>query len=398
MCRSRNWSSVSSEKVSIYYAKLEYIIKVKNSLANIEHWTNLLSVIIFYRPLHTHTCSIEEECYGDQHLWMTMTFGLFQVIAYVIGFPLLGLFVLFRNRSRHSVNYVRVRYGLLFQGYRSEIYYWEAVLAVRKVSVIMLGVLGFSMSVTLQAHILSLVIFINIVAQAFCQPHLLCPETYDGHFDISPQGTLQRYKTVHFLETLGLLTIWITLWNGVFIHEINQVESVLHQISTITIATCNVMIILYMLWHLISELISESKEQKSEQSRLLSCLGKYQLWIMQRFAKSKPDSAEAEQGQGNYLEENPYYRSNLHSIEMTSKMHTSSYGAGAETESDGEEWKQEIDPDSGCAYWYNTRTLETGGWVLDDEGGEQYHEEEGKYEVPEDDYQVTQLEGEHREE
>ena len=75
---------------------------------------------------------LEEECYKDNHLVMALTFGIFQIIMYVIGLPVLGFYFMYRNRFRLDKHVVRTRFGLFLGGYRDERYYWEIFLVGRK--------------------------------------------------------------------------------------------------------------------------------------------------------------------------------------------------------------------------------------------------------------------------
>ena len=75
---------------------------------------------------------LEEECYKDNHLVMALTFGIFQIIMYVVGLPVLGFYFMYRNRFRLDKHVVRTRFGLFLGGYRDERYYWEMFLVGRK--------------------------------------------------------------------------------------------------------------------------------------------------------------------------------------------------------------------------------------------------------------------------
>ena len=73
-------------------------------------------------------CSLEEECFVGRHLFMSMVFGLFQVIMYVLCLPLLSVFFMWRNHRNLDKHVVRTRYGLFLGGYRDDRYFWEIVL------------------------------------------------------------------------------------------------------------------------------------------------------------------------------------------------------------------------------------------------------------------------------
>ena len=63
------------------------------------------------------------------------------------------LYFLFRNRHRLSKSRtVKFRYGLFFVGYRTERWYWEGVVALRKVILVCLGAFGGLNGVDFLAH------------------------------------------------------------------------------------------------------------------------------------------------------------------------------------------------------------------------------------------------------
>ena len=75
---------------------------------------------------------LEEECYKGNHLVMALTFGIFQILMYVVGLPVLGFYFMYRNRFRLDKHVVRTRFGLFLGGYRDKRYYWEMFLVGRK--------------------------------------------------------------------------------------------------------------------------------------------------------------------------------------------------------------------------------------------------------------------------
>ena len=89
---------------------------------------------------------MEEVCYKERHAkWVWL--GIAQLLAYVIGLPLLVLFLLRRNKWMDAGTGLQkhvtiVRYGLFYGAYKEKAYYWEIVLTMRKVVIIALSVFG----------------------------------------------------------------------------------------------------------------------------------------------------------------------------------------------------------------------------------------------------------------
>ena len=94
---------------------------------------------------------LAEECSVGRHSLYVGLVGIPQLIVFVVGLPLAGLYFLHRNRRRLETTPVRARYGLFFGGYRNDRYYWEMFLVVRKVSVIAVSSFGVAMSTEMQS-------------------------------------------------------------------------------------------------------------------------------------------------------------------------------------------------------------------------------------------------------
>jgi hypothetical protein len=137
---------------------------------------------------------------------------------YIIGLPAVSLYFLHRNRAKIKTNHpvVMFRYGLLFAGYRHKRYYWETVMALRKVVVVAIGVFGRLTDTESQVHVALLALF------TFTLMHtILVPFPRDNRSGAS----------VGRLETFALTCCFFTMWAGlVFYHSknlvVNQVLSI----------------------------------------------------------------------------------------------------------------------------------------------------------------------------
>ena len=109
---------------------------------------------------------LQEPCFEGTHVTYIWLLTVPQLILYVFGLPAIATFIVMResaHRRLHSFSY-RMRYGLLYMGYREDRYWWELVIAVRKVTIVGIGTFGTLMGRTdLQAYVSILVVFISIV-------------------------------------------------------------------------------------------------------------------------------------------------------------------------------------------------------------------------------------------
>ena len=196
---------------------------------------------------------LEEECYQNKHLLMALTFGIFQILFYVIGLPSLGVYFMFRNHHQLNKHVVRTRYGLFLGGYRDDRYYWEIFLVARKVIIIAISVFGTLVDVEVQTHIVSLFILLFMLAEAVGQPF----DSTSG--DVDRFGTPRvRYKVLHQLEMISLFVIWVTLWCGMLIYRVDAVGSNLHVVLTVAVFSLNVLLMSFMVFKFISEVVCKS--------------------------------------------------------------------------------------------------------------------------------------------
>ena len=76
---------------------------------------------------------------GNQHFY-AMRYGLAIVIIWIIGFPLLGMVILWKNRNNLDDEEVRAQYGFLYVGLKTKSFYWEIMLHFRKILIISINV------------------------------------------------------------------------------------------------------------------------------------------------------------------------------------------------------------------------------------------------------------------
>merc|ERR1719183_3304279 len=139
---------------------------------------------------------LEEPCFVGRHSEYIFFLTIPQLILYVFGLPIAAGSVILRTKAhrRWTSFSFRMRYGLLFMGYRRERYWWELVIVVRKVTIVMIGTFGTLMGrVDLQAYVALLVVFFSIVVHLVGKP-----------FDTHQKDT----KLLYVLEFLGLSVCW----------------------------------------------------------------------------------------------------------------------------------------------------------------------------------------------
>jgi hypothetical protein len=144
---------------------------------------------------------LEEPCFTGRHLHYVLGITLPQFLLYVLGLPL-SAFLFLRNKTQEQMldGSFRMRFGLLFQGYRPERKWWEVCIAFRKLALVAVGSFGTMWgAIDLQAFAALLLVFISLVVHLVGKP-----------FDTSDAGGL----LLHNLEFASLTICWITFWGG----------------------------------------------------------------------------------------------------------------------------------------------------------------------------------------
>jgi hypothetical protein len=303
-------------------------------------------------------CSLEEECFVGRHLFMSMVFGLFQVIMYVLCLPLLSVFFMWRNHRNLDKHVVRTRYGLFLGGYRDDRYFWEIVLVARKFIVIFMSVFGQLIPVATQTHVVLLFVLLFMLAEAVGQPF----DSTSGGND--HYGTPKiRYRTLHRLEMSSLFVIWLTLWCGLLIYQIDDIDSALHTLVTLFVFAINVLLMVWMIWKFVIENVYEFKHNKypkdEKKSNVMKCLTNCTERTLQacpclnedpllkRFSTANPFYGKEEKNDDVGTEEGE-----VELVEMTEAKPNIE-------EEQANQWTRLVDPDTGAEYLYNQETNES---------------------------------------
>ena len=157
---------------------------------------------------------LQEPCFEGRHLVHVLILTVPQFLLYVLGLPLLALVTIYRGVSligkeqdaraslalRRRAENFRLRFSLLYMGYRKERAWWEVVIAFRKIAVVAIGTFGALLGVVdLQAILSLLVVFLSIVTHLAGKP-----------FDVSKPVL----RMLHNLEFAALCVCWGTFWSG----------------------------------------------------------------------------------------------------------------------------------------------------------------------------------------
>ena len=95
-----------------------------------------------------------------------MTVGLPFLILYAAGIPLASLYVIYQRKHKlHTDTATVSKFGFLYLGYSANTYYWEAIVMLRKVSMVMIDVVLGPSGVGVQALVsqLMMVLMLSLI-------------------------------------------------------------------------------------------------------------------------------------------------------------------------------------------------------------------------------------------
>ena len=115
------------------------------------------------------THDLELSCYDFTHVTILMMVGVPATVLYVFGFPLVSLFAIRWHKNNWTDRAV-YRYSMFLDGYKPEIYYWEAFVAIRKAVIIATSVFLSSLGVYIQAYVVIFILALFLGSHALTRP------------------------------------------------------------------------------------------------------------------------------------------------------------------------------------------------------------------------------------
>ena len=149
---------------------------------------------------------LQEECFGpnSQHTYWFVFLCLPALITLVAGIPGIASYMLWRSRHKLHRRHIRFRFSILFIGYEDRAFYWEVVVAIRKLAVSAISV--FLLQVDTQTQVLTAEIFVVAVLVL--------------HLHVSPYiHVTPNHDTLQNVETFALSVSFITLVSGMLMFE-----------------------------------------------------------------------------------------------------------------------------------------------------------------------------------
>lgn len=192
-----------------FYLRQKFVVGKNRgrSAVNFFALSNIVLLFLMYptltrTALRFYSCSTEQfggrrfleadfnvVCFGATHVAWAASLGVFMVVVFAVGAPLVTFLVL-RHHHRHLSRY-RPVYGFVFEGFKRRFYAWETLIMVRKLLFSVCAVLLAPLGADLQAYAGLAVLMIFIQLQSSYQPYrdLLMNRIEQG-------GLMARFTTI----------------------------------------------------------------------------------------------------------------------------------------------------------------------------------------------------------
>ncbi|TNV88133.1 hypothetical protein FGO68_gene10720 [Halteria grandinella] len=111
-------------------------------------------------------------CYEGKHSLVAFGVALPCIIIYSIGIPLMGFWVIYKNRTKLDQAQIKQRYGFLYNGYKMGIpCYWEIFIIYRKVIIIFISVFLVQNGKIVQALVTLMFLLLMLSLIMFLSPY-----------------------------------------------------------------------------------------------------------------------------------------------------------------------------------------------------------------------------------
>lgn len=155
------------------------------------------------------------KCWTQKHIAFAVGIGMVSILIWSLLLPLYVVYRIFRNRNFLDSITMRTRFGFMYIGYKQKYCYWEYLVILRKVFIIIPSVFLASVSLLLQAIVIHAVLLLSLFLHELANPY---EDKYlnDLEFRAIVVGLLSIYCGMSFLAG-GLTDVGRVLMMLVFI-------------------------------------------------------------------------------------------------------------------------------------------------------------------------------------
>jgi len=131
-------------------------------------------------------------CWSTDHIYLQLKYTLPALLIWVIGFPCVLFYVLYKNRHDLSSKETIVKYGLYYIGFNDKSFYWQVMMVnMRRVLYIAIAVSVQSYNKNMFVFFIFFVMYVYMSLTRYMQPyHLLYLNNAEIYSSLATQTTL----------------------------------------------------------------------------------------------------------------------------------------------------------------------------------------------------------------
>ena len=177
---------------------------------------------------------LQVECFAEEHMYWFIGLCVPALLILVIGLPATAMFALWRSRHSLHRRHIRFRFSILFIGYEDRTYFWEIVVAIRKLSVSAISVFLLQVDTATQVLTAELLVVCVLVVHLHVRPYIA----------VTP-----KHNTLQHVETFALTTTFVTLVSGMLMFEdIGAGKQIVEYIFTFMVLAINIAFLMAAFW------------------------------------------------------------------------------------------------------------------------------------------------------
>ncbi|PNH07024.1 hypothetical protein TSOC_006527 [Tetrabaena socialis] len=140
--------------------------------------------------------NMSQECYSGVHLRLWVPIGAVFVVLVCFGIPLLSFVVMYAHRTELDTVHVAQTYGFLYRRYNAAFYYWQSVMQLQTLLLVVVDVFGRVLPVYQKAVLLQMILVLTMSVNTFVEP--------------------TRFPQLEAMEFFSLAVLSITISLGLF--------------------------------------------------------------------------------------------------------------------------------------------------------------------------------------
>ena len=180
------------------------------------------------------TQDLQIECFAEEHMYWFIGLCIPALLILVIGLPGSAMFFLWRSRNSLHRRHIRFRFSILFIGYEDRTYFWEIVVAIRKLTVSAISVFLLQVDIPTQVLTAELVVVFLLVMHLHVRPYI----------PVTP-----KHNTLQHAETFALTTMFVTLVSGLLMFEdIGAGNQIVEYVFTFLVLAINISFLAAAFW------------------------------------------------------------------------------------------------------------------------------------------------------